>query len=225
MPVSPVEVEDGDAGEGVYDEIECEEPVSAEARPPEVLRDPGAPTQREVEEHNITHLPFRSWCPYCVSGKAQDRQHRLRKEDQMAKQVPEVVFDYGFFGGKEDEETLAVQVARDRRTQMVFANVVPRKGMIHEHGAKSMLEDLEKLGYQEIILKCDGEPALKNVQSEVQRRRAAQTILENSVPGDSKTNGAAERAVKAVGEQVRVLRAGLQGRLNMVIRTSHPMLP
>ena len=61
MPVSPVEVEDGDAGEGVYDEIECEEPVSAEARPPEVLRDPGAPTQREVEEHNITHLPFRSW--------------------------------------------------------------------------------------------------------------------------------------------------------------------
>ena len=63
-----------------------------------------------------------------------------------------------------------------------------------------MVEDIAKLGYQEIILKCDGEPALKNVQSEVQRRRAAQTILENSVPGDSKANGAAERAVKAVGE-------------------------
>ena len=142
----------------------------------------------------------------------------------MVKQVPEIVFDYGFFGGKEDEETLAVQIARDRKTQMLFANVVPRKGMIHEHGAKAMVDDISKLGYKEIILKCDGEPALKNVQVEVQRRREAQTILENSVPGDSKTNGAAERAVKAVGEQVRVLRAGLQGRLDMVIRTSHPML-
>ena len=107
---------------------------------------------------------------------------------------------------------------------MIFANVVPRKGMIHEHGAKSMVEDIAKLGYNEIILKCDGEPALKNVQAEVQRRRSAQTIVENSVPGDSKTNGAAERAVKAVGEQVRVLRAGLQARLDMIIRTSHPML-
>ena len=107
---------------------------------------------------------------------------------------------------------------------MILANVVPRKCMIHEHGDKSMLDDLEKLGYKEIILKCDGEPALKNVQSEVQRRRGPQTLVENSVPGDSKTNGAAERAVKAVGEQVRVLRAGLQARLGMVVRTSHLML-
>ena len=207
-----------------FEEIECEHKGSEEARAPEVLRDPGAPTQKEIEEHNTTHLPFRSWCPHCVTGKAQDRPHRMKKEEQMDKQVPEIVFDYGFFGGKEDEETLAVQVARDRRTQMTFANVVPRKGMIHEHGAKSMMEDIAKLGYKEIILKCDGEPALKNVQAEVQRRRSAQIIVENSVPGDSKTNGAAERAVKAVGEQVRVLRAGLQARLDMIVRTSHPML-
>ena len=100
----------------------------------------------------------------------------------MVKQVPEIVFDYGFFGGKEDEETLAVQIARDRKTQMLFANVVPRKGMIHEHGAKAMVDDISKLGYKEIILKCDGEPALKNVQSEVQRRRDAQTILEKLRP-------------------------------------------
>ena len=224
IPVRPVSCEVGEMDNEDFAEIVCEEQVSDEARPPEVLRDPGAPTVKELEEHNITHLPFRSWCPHCVAGKAQDRPHKTKKGAQMDKQLPEVVFDYGFFGGKEDEETLAVQVARDRRTQMIFANVVPRKGMIHEHGAQSMVDDLAKLGYQEIILKCDGEPALKNVQAEVQRRRAAQTILENSVPGDSKTNGAAERAVKAVGEQVRVLRAGLQSRLDMVIRTSHPML-
>ena len=76
-----------------FDEIECAEEVSEEARHPEVLRDPGAPTPKEIEEHNATHLPFRSWCPYCVTGKAQDRPHRMRKEEQMEKQVPEIVFD------------------------------------------------------------------------------------------------------------------------------------
>ena len=184
-PVRPLEVEVGDVENEDFEEIICEEKESEEARPPEVLRDPGAPTKKEMEEHYTTHLPFRSWCPHCVAGKAQDRPHRMKKEEQMDKQVPEIVFDYGFFGGKEDEETLAVQVARDRRTQMIFANVVPRKGMIHEHGAKAMVEDIAKLGYKEIILTCDGEPALKNVQAEVQRRRSAQTIVENSVPGDS----------------------------------------
>ena len=146
IPVRPWELEVGEVENEDFEEIACEE--KEEARQPEVLRDPGAPTQKEIEEHNVTHLPFRSWCQHCVSGKAQDRPHRTRKEDQEEKQVPEIVFDYGFLGGKEDEETLAVQVARDRRTQMIFANVVPRKGMIHEHGAKAMVDDLEKLGIQ-----------------------------------------------------------------------------
>ena len=222
-PVSPLEVVDGGADQEDFAEIMCEEPETEEARAPEVLRDPGAPTEKEVEEHNVTHLPFRTWCPHCVAGKAQDRPHREVK-DQDEKQVPEIVFDYGFLGGKEDAETLAVQVARDRRTKMLFANVVPRKGMVNEHGAQAMLADLDKLGYKDIILKCDGEPAMKSVQEEVKRRRADNTILENSIPGDSQSNGAAERAVKAVGEQVRVLRAGLQARLGLVVRANHPVM-
>ena len=225
-PVSPVDVElsgVGDESDDNFEAIELEEKVSEEARDPEVLRDPGAPTPKEEAEHYVTHLPFRAWCPHCVSGKAQERHHR-KQDQQGEKQIPEVVFDYGFLGGKEDAETLAVQVARDRRTQMLFAHVVPRKGMLHDRGAVAMLEDLERLGYKELILKCDGEPAMKSVQEEVKRRRADPTILENSVPGDSRSNGAAERAVKALGEHVRVLRAGLQGRLELIIRTSHPLM-
>ena len=152
-PVRPYTLEVGELGdqeeaedEG-FENIECEEKEGEEARRPEVLRDPGAPTPKEVEEHNVTHMPFRSWCPHCVSGKAQSRHHK-RVDHQGEKQIPEVVFDYGFLGGKDDEETLAVQVARDRRTQMLFAHVVPRKGMVHEHGAVAMLQDLEKLGYK-----------------------------------------------------------------------------
>jgi hypothetical protein len=44
-----------------FRDIELE--VEEEAREPKVLRDPGAPTEAEVERHNVTHQPFRSWCP------------------------------------------------------------------------------------------------------------------------------------------------------------------
>ena len=195
--VRPWEFEVGEVAEESFEEIECEEKETEEAREPVLLRDPGLPTPKEVEQHNVTHMPFRSWCPHCVNGKAKDRHHK-KQENKDDKSIPEIVFDYGFLGGKEDEETLAVQVARDRRTRMLFAHVVPRKGMINDHGAEALERDIERLGYKEIILKSDGEPALKSVQEEVKRRRKDPTILENSAPGDSRANGAAARAVQAV---------------------------
>jgi hypothetical protein len=41
-----------------------------EGREAKVMRDPGAPTQSEIYKHNMTHVPFRSWCPACVAGMA-----------------------------------------------------------------------------------------------------------------------------------------------------------
>ena len=72
-PVRPVELEVGDVESKDFEEIKCEEKESDEARAPEVLRDPGTPTQKEMEEHNITHLPFRSWCPHCIAGRRRTR--------------------------------------------------------------------------------------------------------------------------------------------------------
>ena len=194
LPVRPIGVQ-SETGEELRDiGLETEE----EAREPRVLRDPGAPTEAEVEKHNITHMPFRSWCPACVEGKARYKPHHTQK-DGTEKNIPENVFDYGFLGA-EGEDTIAVLVARDRRTKMIFAHVVPKKGFTHEHGAEEMMKDISKLGYHEVILKCDGEPALKSVQEEVRRKRTEKTILENSPVGDSRANGVAERAVQAVAE-------------------------
>ena len=33
-------------------------------------------SKEEVELHNNTHLPYRSWRPHCVGGKAKRRAHR-----------------------------------------------------------------------------------------------------------------------------------------------------
>ena len=109
---------------GEFQDIEYDiEQEEYEVRDVVPLRDPGAPTAEDVEKHNLTHMRFRAWCPDCVNGKAKDRHHHKRDED--GKQVPQIVFDYGFLGDTDDAETVAIQIAKDRRTKMFFAHVVP----------------------------------------------------------------------------------------------------
>ena len=56
--------------------------------------DPRLPTEEEVANHELTHLPYRNWCPACVKAKGQDLDHRgaLDKE----KKLSEYCFDYCF---------------------------------------------------------------------------------------------------------------------------------
>ena len=46
-------------------EVEGEE-AEEEAEVPRKAREPSEPTGEERRRHETTHLPFRSWCPYCV---------------------------------------------------------------------------------------------------------------------------------------------------------------
>ena len=53
-----------------------EDGAEEESRPQRSIKDPGQPTAAEVEEHNLTHIPYRPWCEYCVRGKAKRRPSR-----------------------------------------------------------------------------------------------------------------------------------------------------
>jgi hypothetical protein len=69
LPAEEVEKEDN--------EVEDE----AGVRVPVVKRGPKEPTEKEITAHNVTHVPFRSWCPHCVSAAAKATPHRSRKEE------------------------------------------------------------------------------------------------------------------------------------------------
>ena len=47
--------------------IEDEE--SEEMSPITQIRNVALPSAKEVEEHNLTHLPFRDWCAFCIQGR------------------------------------------------------------------------------------------------------------------------------------------------------------
>lgn len=87
------------------------------------------------------------------------------------KHIPKIADDCAFSGSEGDDVTIRVLVALDRRTQMILANMVPRKRLAHENVAKELEHDVEKLGYHEVLLRCGGEIALKSVHMEVKRLR------------------------------------------------------
>eukprot|EP00969_Alexandrium_andersonii_P000118 5376-Alexandrium_andersonii.AAC.1 len=63
-----------------------------EVQKPRMMRRPQEPSRREWEEHQLTHMPFRDWCPFCVRGKAKAQGHG--KEGDRDRNVEMVTRDY-----------------------------------------------------------------------------------------------------------------------------------
>ena len=124
----------------------------AEAVKPRAPQDPVQPTRCEVIEHNLTHLPYRSWCPHCVNGHGKTLPHFSQDPDEMY-QVPMVSVDRHFMGTKEDEEkSQPILATKDRESRKVFAQVVPSKGASHPYPVKALLQNIDNLGHTKIIL-------------------------------------------------------------------------
>ena len=97
-----VEAQESDQREDLPDML-CQ-PCEQEAREPMALTDPGKPTAEMVAKHNITHLPFRAWCPDCVRGRAPAGAHYKQKKDDQDQRIPTISYDYGFANELQDED-------------------------------------------------------------------------------------------------------------------------
>ena len=101
-----------------------EEEVKQKARTTEAV-----PSEREVDEHNLDHGAFRSWCPHCVKGRAESYGHSVKKTKE--KEIPTIGMDYMYMHSnqeKEEEVGMPIIVMKDSKTRMLMARVVPSKG-------------------------------------------------------------------------------------------------
>ena len=65
---------------------------------------PHLPTQKEIEEHMITHTPFKAWCPHCVAGHSSCGYHLRRKEEDEDHSVPVAHMDYMYMKSKKKRQ-------------------------------------------------------------------------------------------------------------------------
>ena len=54
------------------------------------------PTQRERQEHEATHVPFRDWCAHCMMGRGRTHHHVAKRESEDEFRRPIIAMDYFF---------------------------------------------------------------------------------------------------------------------------------
>ena len=229
----------GDDGDGPVEESK-DELEGQDCAPRRVAPDPGLPTQSEIDEHNVDHWPYRSWCEHCVRGRAVGEPHRSGPEST----VPVIAFDYLFIArgrilkknelSEEDRQNikLKILVVKDTKSKAIFAHAVRQKGVDDEgYAVARVTEDVQWLGYTKIILKTDGERAIVRLLREslksIKTTLADQTdqaSFENPPTYDPRSNGSVENAVKAVKGMLRSLKLCLEERMERKVPDDHPVM-
>ena len=93
-----VEEERDEMLDGEGDEINGEEELAAPVW--RVRAGPSnKPTQREREEHEATHVPFRDWCAHCMMGRGRSHRHVAKQKSEDQSRRPIIAMDYFFIIG------------------------------------------------------------------------------------------------------------------------------
>ena len=217
------------------DELEPPEEEQFGVRNSRRVLDPKLPSQKEIDEHCLTHLPYRNWCTHCVFGKGRAAPHfkRQEREDSLA----EVHFDYCFMSTAE-QPLVTILMGKERESKMSMATMVPMKGASVEFPARRVLAFLEEIGLEgaDCVFKSDQENAIGDLLNNIAKRRSAltkmekateevvdgaapvdppngvvgpRTIHEASPVGSSQSNGFIERAIQDEEGQIRTIKSDL----------------
>ena len=122
-----------------------EEGEVEEAKVAKPARDPGAPTKAEIEAHEATHLPFRSWCPTCIAGRRDNPPHTRREDEE--RQVPEVMLDYGFVRRQNETENLTILIVKDSDSRAIRGAVMRQKGVCIQEATERATEIIKGFGH------------------------------------------------------------------------------
>ena len=176
----------------------------AEGRLPKGLHNPQVVSKEERDEHNRTHMPFRSWCKHCVRGRGRNTMHRKQSKTDEESQVPRICMDYFFMSEKDKKDgSNPILVVVDEMTKEKYARAVGQKGL----GAagemdwlvKDVSTELKVWGHAggeggSLILKSDSENAIIAVRNATGKFHGGRIIPEAPAKGESASNGAFEEA-------------------------------
>ena len=202
-------------------------------QPATPLPQPIVPTAAQIEAHNLTHLPYRTWCPHCVAARRPNTHHRASSSDSH-RTAPLLVADYCFVRDNDDAECVTVLVARLYPSRAMLATVVDAKGP-DQNAVARLARFLKDSGYSKIVYKSDQERSIVSLFEEtfkascregapMHNATLTQMVPEASAVGESQSNGKAENAVQKFEDLLRTYKSALETHLDSKIPVDHPIM-
>ena len=165
---------------------------AAEVQPARPGSVPVLPSEAEVEQHELTHLPFRNWCRHRVRAKGKESPHHESSPGGVSKFATDNMFIC------EDGTPITILAGYDGLTKAFFANVVPWKGTSHGYAERALAHNVLSTGPQKVILPSDQEPSIIDVKHKAGTHVPTEIVSEQSPVGDSNANGSIERANQTI---------------------------
>ena len=186
---------------------------------------PTMPSAEEVAQHNISHIPYRSWCRHCVRGKGRAMHHQQHREldRDRARQRPRIHMDYFYLGPREEDKSLPLLAIIEEQSQRTFSVAMPCKGVEHQYPVAVAVRLLRALGLQGGVIKTDTERSIVALRNAVQRS-LPDLGFEDAVKGESESNGLIENTVEKLQAQARTLKSHVEERYGLKLNPRHPVL-
>ena len=217
-------VDGGDLRIDDDDNVAAGEPVIAQT--PVGIPSPSQPTAAEIALHWLTHLPYRSWCRWCVSAKRRNAPHHSLPGH--TREIPLFVADYCFVRDSRDDDLLTCFVGRLYPSRALIAIPCDVKGP-DDYAVSRLVSFLRDCGIKRLVYMSDQEKAIGSMITAAMDVLSGDAkwvgaVRENSAVGESQSNGKAEAAVQAIEDQLRVMKAALESRISARIPSQHPVM-
>ena len=198
-------------------------------RAPVAQTKPDEPSQQEVENHSLTHEPFRAWCPLCVQYRAKQDPHKPSTHESSGHSV--LSMDFGFCSREEDEaDKLTCLFVHDRATKMMAGIPTPQKGGKYlQYLTTEVVRFVVLTKHREIAIKTDREPSILALSDAVQKacRSLGIVVHDEAVPvSDHQANGAAEITVQILRAKAGLLVQQIEDRVaagKVIFGCLHPI--
>ena len=174
-------------------------------------------------EHELTHLPYRSWCPVCVRSKGRADNH-----PKQHSQSPVIQVDINYYKAMGETKVTPILTAVDVETGMCMA--------VQVEDRTQQMQYLSTCLQQFLMECCRTQATLNNtvIQSD---QEALMALLKMTATGvgniavrqspaySSQTKGSVERFHRTLLGQVRAPKLQLENNYGTHLTSKHPIMP
>ena len=195
-----------------------------EARKAKGIPAPRQPTEQERMEHELTHLPYRSWCPLCVQGKGRADNH-----PKQHSKTPVIQVDITYYKSIRETKTTPVLTAVDVETGMCMAAQIEDRTHHMQYLSTCLQQFLMECGRTQAtlnntVIQSDQEDFLKALLK--MTATAVGNIAVREAPAyTSQAQGSVERFHRTLMGQIRTLKLQLENNYGIHLSTTHPIIP
>lgn len=153
-------------------------------RDPKMQPEPKRPSDLEAAKHNLTHSPFQSWCPHCVSFRIRLGRHE-RNDQAKDSKFPTISFDFccARAAGQDGDEKNAVSalwmVVCDSITGHVVCVPLKSKGQV-KLATTELMAFTQNVGHHAVTYLCDNEPSISVIRRALINARHSLCLPEGS---------------------------------------------